>query len=255
MIKVGMAQMLVEGGALEANLERACAMIREAGQAGCDVVVLPECLDVGWTHPSARTIAEPIPGKTTDCLCAAAREHAIFVVAGVTERAGDCIYNTAILVAADGEILLKHRKINILDIARDLYTAGECLRVAETPWGRVGLLICADNFPETRALGESLALMGAKTIFSPCAWAVPADHDNLTEPYGALWRDAYESLSRAHGLSIVGVSNVGPVTAGPWEGRRCIGCSLAMGPEGTVLESAPYGVDAACLRIVSCPVG
>ena len=188
----------------------------------------------------------------SDVLAKAARSHHIFVVAGLTERAGAQIYNAAILLSPVGEIVLKHRKVNILGIARDLYTPGEEVSIAETPWGKVGLLICADNFPETRALGDRLAALGGQMILSPCAWAVPSDHDNSKEPYGALWRDAYRVLSREHGLTIIGVSNVGVISGGPWAGRKCIGNSLAMGPEGLLLYTAPYGEAAEGLHIVSC---
>lgn len=250
-LRIGMGQMRVEGGALEANLARACAMIGNAAHAGCDVVVLPECLDAGWTHPASRDIARRVPGPSADRLRDAARTHGIVVAAGLTEDALGAIYNTAILINTDGDILLKHRKINILDIARDLYSVGDRLGVARTPFGTVGLLICADNFPESLELGHSLARMGAGLILSPCAWAVPADHDNEAEPYGDLWRGAYSTLATAHNLAVVGVSNVGPITGGPWAGRTCIGCSLAMGPGGAVLEHAPYGEEAEGLFVVN----
>ena len=115
-----MGQMLVEGGRIEENLNRAEGMIREAAARGCRVIVLPECLDAGWTHPSARKLAEEIPGNTSDRLCEAARENNILVVAGLTERDGGRIYNSAILIDKDGRILLKHRKINVLKIAQNL---------------------------------------------------------------------------------------------------------------------------------------
>ncbi len=86
--------------------------------------------------------------------------------------------------------------------------------------------------------------MGAQLILSPCAWAVPADHDNAREPYGQLWRDSYSALAKLYDLTIIGVSNVGPMTSGPWAGRKCIGCSLAMGPSGEVLLTGPYGEQA-----------
>ena len=46
------------------------------------------------------------------------------------------------------------------------------------------------------------------------------------------------------GLWVAGVSNVGPVSAGPWAGRRCIGCSLVIGPDGREVLKGPYGQDA-----------
>ena len=56
-IMVAMGQMLVTGGAVEDNLDRAVTLIHEAGEQQADILVLPECLDLGWTHPSARELA------------------------------------------------------------------------------------------------------------------------------------------------------------------------------------------------------
>jgi predicted amidohydrolase len=239
-----MGQMLVRGGDLDGNLGRAAAMIRAAGAAGCQAVVLPECLDVGWTHPAARTLAQPIPGPTSAALCAAARATGIMVAAGLVERDGPRLFNAALLIWAEGEILLKHRKINILEIAQDLYAVGDRLGVAQTAVGTLGLDICADNFPDSLALGHALGRMGARCLLSPSAWAVPADHDQVRDPYGAMWVEAYGQLARLYDMAVVGVSNVGPVEAGPWAGRRCVGCSLAVGPGGAVLARGPYGSEA-----------
>ena len=253
-LKIGMGQMLVEGGRALDNLNRASAIIEGARDANCDVVVLPECLDVGWTHPDARELASKIPGRSSDLLCNAARNAELFVAAGLVERDGEKLYNSAILISPDGEILLKHRKINELEIALDLYTRGGSLGVVNTAIGCVGLTICADNFPDSLVLSEALVHMGATLILSPCAWAVDADHDNHREPYGALWSGAYSTLTRNRNLSIVGVSNVGWLTAGPWEGRKCIGCSMAYGPGAELLAQAPYGEDAEILAIAEVPL-
>jgi predicted amidohydrolase len=242
-----MCQMLVEGASPRANLDRARRAILEAE---ADVAVLPECLDIGWTHPAARDLAQPIPGPHSDALAEAARRGGIHVVAGLVERAGARIYNAAVLIAPSGEILLKHRKINELDIALDLYSTGTRLEVAATPLGTIGVDICADNFPETLCLGESLARMGATVLLSPCAWAVDAGHDNFREPYGGLWIGAYTALAKKHRIAVVGVSNVGWLTAGPWAGRKCIGCSLAVGPDGEILGQAPYGESAEATVVV-----
>jgi predicted amidohydrolase len=246
-VRIGMGQMRVEPGAPERNLERAAAMVRRAAAAGCQAVVLPECLDLGWTYPGTPALARPIPGPHAEALCRAARESGLLVAAGLAERDGPRVYNAAVLIAADGQILLKHRKIHELEIARDVYATGTSLAVADSALGRVALLVCADNFPQSLDLARAAALMGARLILSPCAWAVPADHDPAAQPYGALWRTAYGTLARERGLAVVGVSNVGPLTAGPWAGRRCIGCSLAVGPGGRILAQGPYGEDAEAL--------
>jgi predicted amidohydrolase len=247
-ITVGMAQLLVEGGQAERNVARACQRIAEASKRGCDVVVFPECIDAGWTHPSVTDIAMPIPGKTSDALCKAAKQHKIHVVAGITERDVDKSYNAAILVSPEGNILLKHRKITTLYIEQKFYATGDSIKVAPiTVKGttfKVGINICADNFPGSLCIGHALARMGARAIFSPSAWAVDADHDNQKEPYGGIWKDAYGELSRLYDIGVVGVSNVGDVSGGPWAGRICIGNSLAFGPGGEIVAQGTYGKDA-----------
>lgn len=248
--KLAMGQMRVEPGEPGVNLERAAGMVSRAAHQGCSVVVLPECMDLGWTHPSARELARPIPGERSHLLSAAARDSGLFVVAGLTERAGDRIHNAAVLLSPDGEILLRHRKINVLEIAQDLYATGDSLSVARTPLGTLAVNICADNFPESLVLGHSLARMGAQVLLSPSAWAVDADHDNVKTPYGGMWKQSYVTLARLYDLTVVGVSNVGPITAGPWKTRKCIGCSLAVGPGGKVLAEGPYGESAEALIVV-----
>jgi predicted amidohydrolase len=174
-------------------------------------------------------------------LAGQAREHGIFVVAGLTERHGERIYNAAVLISPQGVILAKHRKINVLDIAQDLYSIGDSLSVTETELGTIALTICADNFPDSLAFAHSLARMGAQIILSPSAWAMPANHDNSRDPYGALWMGSYTTIARLYDLPVVGVSNVGWIAGGPWSGQKCIGCSLAIGNTGDVAALGSYG--------------
>lgn len=249
-LNIAMAQMLVQGGKPGTNMARAEQMIRDAARQGSAFVVLPECLDLGWTHPSARELAEAIPGPRSERLGQAARDAGLHVVAGLTERDRQSVYNTAVLISPTGDILLRHRKINVLTIAQDLYSVGQSLAVSPTCHGVVGVNICADNFPNSLALGHAQARMGARLLLSPSAWAVPADHDNSKEPYGDLWGSAYTALAKLYDLAVVGVSNVGWIRGGPWDGRKCIGCSLAVGPGGNVLARGPYGESAEALMVV-----
>jgi predicted amidohydrolase len=253
-LNVAMCQMLVEPGLPERNLGRARRMICDAAAAGCEFAVLPECLDLGWTFPGAPELAEPIPGRFSAALCEAAAGAGIHVVAGLTERAGDRLHNAAVLISPEGSILLLHRKINLLPGVEDgVYSRGDRLGVARAAGATVGVNICADNFPDSLELGRSLARMGAEILLSPCAWAVDADHDNRLDPYGDLWSDAYGTLARECGMAVVGVSNVGRIEGGPWKGRKCIGCSLAVGAGGETIEQGPYGDGAEALLTVALP--
>jgi predicted amidohydrolase len=250
-MKLALAQMLVEPGAKESNLARAEAAILRAAADGAEVVVLPEVLTLGWTHPSATAQADEIPdGESCARLRAAACASRVLVCAGIAERAGGRIFNAAVLLDPAGDVLVHHRKIHELDFARALYARGDRLSVAETKFGRIGVMICADGFAPGQSVSRALGEMGARYILSPCAWAVPADHDNVREPYGQLWLDNYGPVAREFGLTIAGVSNVGPITAGPWRGRRCIGNSLVVGPDGRERLRGPHGENAEALLLV-----
>jgi predicted amidohydrolase len=96
--------------------------------------------------------------------------------------------------------------------------------------------------------------MGAGLILSPCAWAVPANHDNRSDPYGGLWQRSYQPVAREFGMWIAGCSNVGLITAGPWQGRQCIGASLVVNAAGHIARQGPYGVDAETLLEVDIPL-
>ncbi len=243
--KLALIQMKVEGGAKHVNLERAETRIAEAARAGADIVLLPECLDLGWTHPSATSEAEPIPGgEPCSRLATVANAHSVFVCAGITERCGNEVFNAAIFVDPAGEVLHVHRKINELDIGREFYSRGDRLGVVRTDLATFGVMICADGFARGEVISRTLCEMRADVILSPGAWAVPADHDQAAEPYGDVWRNAYIPVAREFGVWIAGVSNVGPMTAGPWEGRHCIGCSLVIGPGGVEVAQGPYGIGA-----------
>lgn len=240
--RLALVQMRVEGGRPQQNLERALARIDEAANAGAQVVLLPEALNLGWTHPSAWQEAEEIPGgKSSQLLIERARRLRIFLCAGLVERSESDVFNAAALIGPGGEVLLHHRKINELEIGHPYYGLGNKLQTARTPLANFGLMICADAFAPGQVISRSLALMGAEVILSPCAWAVPADHDNAKDPYGGLWLDCYGRVARDFRIWIAGASNVGELTEGPWAGRKCIGCSLLVGPSGEHVVMGPYG--------------
>lgn len=254
--KLAMIQMEVTGGDPEGNLNRATDWIREAAENGASIALLPEALDFGWCHTSARDNAGPIPGgKSFTALSEAARANGMFVCAGIIERDGDKLYNSAVIINPEGELLLKHRKLNELDFAHDLYDQGDRLNVIHTELGTLGLLICADANANDYALSKALGQMGAEVILSPCAWAVPPDHDNNKDPYGQLWRDAYSPVSRMFGTWFIGVSNVGMITDGEWNGWKCIGCSLAFDPRGNEVLQGPYGKDADNIMYIDIKIG
>ena len=248
---LAICQMAVAAGEPARNCTTATQMIAEASRLGAAVALLPECCDLGWTDPSAHTLAEPVPeGATFRALADAARTHGLYVCAGLAERDGPDVYNTAVLIGPHGELLLRHRKLNELEIGHPFYAQGDRLGVVRTDLATFGVMICADAFARDLVITRTLGYMGANVILSPCAWAVEADHDNAREPYGALWKACYGPPARDFRMWIIGASNVGPILAGPWAGRRCIGCSLVVNDQGEPVEMLPYGADAHIVRAV-----
>ena len=110
-IKVGMIQMEVLFCQPMKNLIKAAELVKKAVDAGAQICVIPECMDLGWGTPRAVELAEPIPGRISDELCRIAKENHVYIVSGITENADGRIYNSALLISDEGEILGKHRKI------------------------------------------------------------------------------------------------------------------------------------------------
>lgn len=238
-IKIGMGQLLVEGGEPARNLDRAEKMVRQAAQIKCAIVLLPEVLDLAWTHPSALTEALPIPGPYSQRLSSLAKELGIYICAGLTEKDRDKVYNTAIFINDTGEMVLKYRKINLLGVEQPFYAVGDRLGVVETPFGIIGVNICADNYLDGLHIGHVLARMGAQIILSPSSWTVDYSIDETHDPYKEKWLKPYSILARLYDLVVIGATSVGYIVGGPYEGKKMIGCSLAVDKNG-VIARGPY---------------
>lgn len=244
-LKLALVQMRVEGGNPEANLDRAVERISTASVNGARLVLLPEAMDLGWTHSSAREKAGPVPGGTAyETLAKAAKKNRVYVCAGIIEKDDDRIYNSAVIISPEGKLLLKHRKINELDIAHDLYCQGDRVNVCQTELGTLGLLICADARAKDYMLTRTLGYLGADLILLPSSWAVEPGYDNSKTPYGGGWLDAFHAVCREFHLGIAAVSNVGIITDGPWKDWLCIGNSIYVGSGSEETRIMPYGVNA-----------
>lgn len=166
-------------GDREANFRRAEPLIREAAAKGAQVVITTECFLDGYaiadkTIPidDYRALGEPIPdGPYFRKLAGLARELRIHLVAGMVEALGDARYNTAVFIGPDGGLIGKYHK-QFLEHESVRNTAGESTPTFETPWGRAGLLICADRRkPElaarSRENGAQFILVLSGGMFGP----------------------------------------------------------------------------------------
>lgn len=232
-LRIGLGQLLVEGGEPTRNLARAIALIGRAAGESCDFVLLPETLDFAWTHPSALREAQPIPGPFSDQLCTAAAQHGLYVCAGLTERGADGRnYNAAILIDPQGRIILKYHKINLLTVEQPFYAVGQTLNVVDTPFGKIGVNICADNYPDALPIGHTLARMGAEFILAPASWTVDYAVTEEQDPYREKWLQPFSLLARLYNVVVVSTTSVGYIVGGPYEGMKSVGCSLAVDAHG-----------------------
>jgi nitrilase len=153
----------------EATLDKACDLIAAAGSEGARLVVFPEAFipaypDWVWAIPPGEesvlnelyaellSNSVTIPSDATDRLCRAARLANAYVVMGMSERnveaSGASLYNTLLYIDAQGEILGKHRKLVPTGGERLVWAQGDgsTLQVYDTPLGKLGGLICWENY-------------------------------------------------------------------------------------------------------------
>ncbi|MDB5234417.1 MAG: hypothetical protein JWR44_1410 [Hymenobacter sp.] len=238
-MRVGLGQLLVEGGEPARNLARAVEQIAQAAAQKCDLVLLPETLDFAWTHPSALYEAQPIPGAYSELLCQAAAQHGIYVCAGLTERGPDGRnFNAALLIDPQGNIIVKYHKINLLNIEQPFYAVGQTLNVVDTPLGKIGVNICADNYLDGLSIGHTLARMGAEFILAPSSWTVDYSLTEEHDPYEEKWVRPFSILARLYNVVVVSTTSVGYIVGGPYEGKKSVGCSLAVDANGVQARGA-----------------
>ncbi|MBK8503747.1 MAG: carbon-nitrogen hydrolase family protein [Saprospiraceae bacterium] len=150
----------------EQNLLEFGDFAREAGQQGADIVCLPEGITLVGTQKNYMDAAESIPGPTTDYLGQIAKESGMYIVAGILERDGKAVFNTAILLDRDGQVAGKYRKVCLpREEIEGGVSPGQEFPVFETDFGKIGIMICWDvAFPEP---ARQLALQGAEIILLP----------------------------------------------------------------------------------------
>ena len=153
----------------DATIDKACELITTAGREGARLIVFPEAFipsypEWVWCIPSGEqgllnelysellTNAVTIPSDATDRLCEAAKLANAYVVMGMSERnveaSGASLYNTMLYIDAQGEILGRHRKLVPTGGERLVWAQGDgsTLQVYDTPLGKLGGLICWENY-------------------------------------------------------------------------------------------------------------
>jgi nitrilase len=245
----------------EATVEKACRLIAEAGARGASLVAFPEGFIPGhplWYHfhaatgPVSRQLATRlyrnsvvIPGPETAALGAAAARAGCQVMIGVCERASayaGTLYNSQVLIGADGRILNVHRKLTPTVGERLVHAPGDArgLRVVDTPTGRISGLICGES-SNPLAL---FALIAEATQIHVISWPDFPGRGMLSRAERALVASrGLAFMSKAYILNAIGILSEemrATIRSGPdddafLEDPSLTGGSSIVGPDGNVV--------------------
>ncbi len=192
-LKIALCQMQVQKEKKK-NIKKAIEMLTKSKKENCNIAILPEMFNCPYENkcfkPYGEIINEENGGETVKAIKKAAEDLDLYIVAGsIPEIEGDKIYNTSMVFDNKGVLIAKHRKVHLFDIdvkggvtfkESDTLAAGNKITLFNTPWGKLGVMICYDiRFPE---LSRIMAVKGAKVIFTPAAFNMttgPAHWDTL----------------------------------------------------------------------------
>jgi N-carbamoylputrescine amidase len=229
-----------------ANLEKTLAAAERAAGDGAQIICTQElfrsqyfCQSEDYQHFQ---LAEPIPGPTTQAFQQLAKARQVVIIAALFEkRTAGLYHNTAAVIDADGSLLGLYRKMHIPDdplyYEKFYFTPGDLgFRAWQTRYGRIGVLICWDQwYPEAARL---TALQGAEVLFYPTAigWH-PREKAELGERQHSAWETVQRAHAIANGCYVAVPNRVGhEKLAG--EGIEFWGQSFVAGPAGEILAQA-----------------
>lgn len=193
--------------AIEENLTKMAVWTKKAvTEFNPDLIVFPESITTtfapGIPYDNFLKIVEEVPGRSTDFVSKLCKQYNVDIVLPMYERKDDKIYNDAIYINKNGDILGIYRKIHLFPTERledgGWSTAGKDIVTIDTDFAKLGLMICYDgDFPE---LARILTLRGAEIIIRPSALLRSFDIWDLTNKARAYDNHVY----------IVSVNTVGP---------------------------------------------
>jgi predicted amidohydrolase len=234
--KVAMCQIFVLDGDRQGNFVRIENAIAEAKSKGAGLICFPEATMLGWLNPDAHTRACTIPGPDSEQLCGLAEKYGVYLCIGIEEFEVGRLFNSALLIDDRGQILLKHRQVNVPPkLMAHPYTQGAESDIAtvNTKFGKIGLLICADTHRED--------ILNRIAELKPNLLLVPYGYAEEGTNWPAHSQEFHEVVKKAAiqtGATVVGTNVAGQITKGPWAGRIYGGQSVAADKTGKIIAVA-----------------
>ncbi len=220
-VRVACIQMEPRFGDTAANVAHSLELIGRAADGGASLIVLPELANTGYvfeTRAEAFALAETIPdGPTSRAWMEIAAARNLHIVAGITEREGDALFNSAVVIGPHGHIGT-YRKTHLWAAENLFFEPGNNgFPVFQTAIGRIGVAICYDGwFPEVYRLQ---ALQGADIVCVPTNWVpIPGQAEGREAMANILAMAAAHSNS----LYIACADRIGTERGQPFEGQSLI---------------------------------
>jgi len=231
-ITVAVVQMFPQLGKVEDNLIAMGKFVDQiCTEQKTNLIVFPELATSGYELGLRFTdVAERVPGHAVNLLAQRAADYGTYIVFGLVakEKVESVIYNAAVIVGPDGEMLGEYRKLHLPGEERLAFRPGYRLPVFETGFGQVGILIGWDlAFPEA---ARSLALDGAELICVCADWGHPPAQDPV--PFAEEWRTYAQARALENSLYVVASNRVGEEYS-----YRFLGESMVVGPRGELYAS------------------
>lgn len=221
LVRVACIQMEPRIGDTAANVAHSLDLIERAADGGAKLIVLPELANTGYvfeTREEAFSLAETIPdGPTSRAWSEIAARRDLHIVAGITEREGTSLYNSAVVIGPSGH-LGTYRKTHLWGAENLFFEPGNNgFPVFHTAIGRIGVAICYDGwFPETYRLQ---ALQGADIVCVPTNWVpIPGQAEGREAMANILAMAAAHSNS----IYIACADRIGTERGQPFEGQSLI---------------------------------
>ncbi|WP_425349493.1 nitrilase family protein [Cohaesibacter celericrescens] len=208
-------------GQTEENVAKSIEKIEKAAKQGARVVVLPELCNTGYMFQSrseAFELAEPVPsGATSQLWIETASRLGIYLVAGITERDGSKLFNSAIITGPDG-YMGTYRKLHLWGDEALYFHPGDLgIPVFDTPLGRLACHICYDCwFPEVWRLQ---AMQGAELICVPTNWVPIPGQDPARE---AMANIVVMGAAHCNSVFVVAANRTGMEREQPFIGQSLI---------------------------------
>ena len=221
----------------EAMIQKHIPFIENAGRQGVQILCLQEIFYGPYFCPGQNNewykSAESIPGKTTELMQELAKKHNMVIIVPMYEQEmPGVLYNTAVVIDADGTILGKYRKNHIPHVAPGFYEkyffkpGNLGYPVFQTRFAKVGVYICYDrHFPEG---ARELGLNGAEIVYNPSATVA-----GLSQ---YLWKLEQPAHAAANGYFMGCINRVG--IEKPWNIGKFYGSSYFVDPRGQIFSQA-----------------